>query len=89
MKWPDIHTEEGLSNEEALHFLELFGPNKLEQEEQNVFLQVRLGQFQFLPAADLISCGQFLSFMWNPLLWAMEGAALIAIALSNGEEESQ
>ncbi|GAA5856638.1 hypothetical protein JCM9279_006015 [Rhodotorula babjevae] len=28
---------------------------------------------------------QFLSFMWNPLSWVMEGAALVAIALSNGE----
>ncbi|KAM0749736.1 plasma membrane ATPase [Meredithblackwellia eburnea MCA 4105] len=27
---------------------------------------------------------QFLSFMWNPLSWVMEGAALVAIALSNG-----
>ncbi|KAJ9101715.1 hypothetical protein QFC21_003054 [Naganishia friedmannii] len=28
---------------------------------------------------------QFLSFMWNPLSWVMEGAALVAIALSNGQ----
>jgi H+-transporting ATPase len=27
---------------------------------------------------------QFLSFMWNPLSWVMEGAALVAIVLSNG-----
>jgi H+-transporting ATPase len=27
---------------------------------------------------------QFLSFMWNPLSWVMEAAALVAIALSNG-----
>jgi H+-transporting ATPase len=27
---------------------------------------------------------QFLSFMWNPLSWVMEGAAIVAIALSNG-----
>jgi hypothetical protein len=30
---------------------------------------------------------QFLSFMWNPLSWVMEGAALVAIALSNGGGE--
>ncbi|BGP58651.1 hypothetical protein JCM8202_006372 [Rhodotorula sphaerocarpa] len=30
---------------------------------------------------------QFLSFMWNPLSWVMEGAALVAIALSNGNGE--
>ncbi|KAJ7688665.1 hypothetical protein B0H17DRAFT_938023, partial [Mycena rosella] len=28
---------------------------------------------------------QFLSFMWNPLSWVMEAAALVAIAFSNGE----
>jgi H+-transporting ATPase len=33
--------------------------------------------------ADLLF--QFLSFMWNPLSWVMEAAALVAIALSNGE----
>ncbi|TCD67347.1 plasma membrane H+-ATPase [Steccherinum ochraceum] len=59
-------SEEGLNGEEAKRRLELFGPNKLESEEQNAFLQ-------------------FLSFMWNPLSWVMEAAALVAIALSNGE----
>ncbi|EMD32183.1 ATPase [Gelatoporia subvermispora B] len=58
--------ENGLSSEEAQRRLELFGPNRLESEEQNAFLQ-------------------FLSFMWNPLSWVMEGAALVAIVLSNGE----
>ncbi|KAJ7032406.1 hypothetical protein C8F04DRAFT_959106 [Mycena alexandri] len=58
--------ENGLSPDEAVRRLELFGPNKLEQEDQNPFLQ-------------------FLSFMWNPLSWVMEAAALVAIALSNGE----
>ncbi|KAL0959831.1 hypothetical protein HGRIS_011508 [Hohenbuehelia grisea] len=58
--------ENGLSQEEADRRLELFGPNKLESEEQNAFLQ-------------------FLSFMWNPLSWVMEAAAIVAIALSNGE----
>ncbi|TFK38226.1 plasma membrane H+-transporting ATPase [Crucibulum laeve] len=58
--------ENGLTQEEAERRLELFGPNKLESEEQNAFLQ-------------------FLSFMWNPLSWVMEAAALVAIALSNGQ----
>ncbi|EPQ52391.1 plasma membrane H+-transporting ATPase [Gloeophyllum trabeum ATCC 11539] len=58
--------DKGLTKEEAQRRLEIFGPNKLEQEEQNAFLQ-------------------FLSFMWNPLSWVMEGAALVAIVLSNGE----
>ncbi|KAI6000304.1 hypothetical protein F5J12DRAFT_845193 [Pisolithus orientalis] len=57
--------ENGLSTDEAQRRLDIFGPNKLEQEEQNAILQ-------------------FLSFMWNPLSWVMEGAALVAIALSNG-----
>lgn len=32
--------DNGLSTEEAQRRIELFGPNKLEQEEQNAFLQV-------------------------------------------------
>lgn len=28
---------------------------------------------------------QFLSFMWNPLSWVMEAAAIVSIALANGE----
>ncbi|KAJ7094405.1 hypothetical protein C8R44DRAFT_645477 [Mycena epipterygia] len=58
--------EYGLPPEEVDRRLGLFGPNKLEQEDQNPFLQ-------------------FLSFMWNPLSWVMEAAALVAIAFSNGE----
>lgn len=27
---------------------------------------------------------KFLSFMWNPLSWVMEAAAIMAIALANG-----
>lgn len=34
--------ENGLSEDEAKRRLELFGPNKLESEEQNAFLQVRI-----------------------------------------------
>ncbi|EDR02588.1 plasma membrane H+-transporting ATPase [Laccaria bicolor S238N-H82] len=59
-------TAEGLNHEEAQRRLKLFGPNKLESEEQNPFLQ-------------------FLSFMWNPLSWVMEAAALVAIVLSNSQ----
>lgn len=59
-------TDEGLTGEQCAERLAIFGPNKLESEEQNAFLQ-------------------FLSFMWNPLSWVMEAAALVAIALSNGE----
>ena len=31
---------------------------------------------------------KFLGFMWNPLSWVMEVAALMAIALSNGQVSS-
>ncbi|ORX37107.1 plasma membrane H+ ATPase [Kockovaella imperatae] len=61
-------TEGGLTEAEAQNRIGIFGPNKLEEKKENVFLQ-------------------FLSFMWNPLSWVMEGAALVAIALSNGEGE--
>ncbi|WVQ65403.1 plasma-membrane proton-efflux P-type ATPase [Kwoniella botswanensis] len=60
--------EGGLTEAEATDRIGIFGPNKLEEKKENVFLQ-------------------FLSFMWNPLSWVMEGAALVAIALSNGEGE--
>ncbi|KAI9323117.1 E1-E2 ATPase-domain-containing protein [Dichotomocladium elegans] len=59
-------SKDGLSSEEAARRIEKFGPNKLEQKEQNPFLQ-------------------FLSFMWNPLSWVMEMAAIVSIALANGE----
>lgn len=58
--------EEGLTSEEALRRVEIFGPNKLETKETNAFLQ-------------------FLGFMWNPLSWVMEAAAIVAIALANGQ----
>ena len=28
---------------------------------------------------------KFLGFMWNPLSWVMEAAAIMAIALANGK----
>jgi H+-transporting ATPase len=58
--------DKGLTEEEAVRRIGIFGPNKLEAKKENAFLQ-------------------FLSFMWNPLSWVMEGAALVAIALSNGQ----
>lgn len=33
-------TDNGLTNEEAKRRFDIFGPNKLEQEDQNPFLQV-------------------------------------------------
>jgi H+-transporting ATPase len=37
-----------------------------------------------LPEKEVNKCLQFLSFMWNPLSWVMEMAAIVAIILSNG-----
>ncbi|KAL2925800.1 ATPase 8 plasma membrane-type, partial [Bienertia sinuspersici] len=58
-------TRQGLSSEEGLKRLGLFGPNKLEEKEESKILK-------------------FLGFMWNPLSWVMEAAAVMAIALANG-----
>jgi H+-transporting ATPase len=73
---------EGLADEEAQRRIELFGPNKLEEKHVNPFLQV--GHFPLSVFQDL-TVSQFLSFMWNPLSWVMEAAALVAIVLSNGQ----
>ena len=32
---------------------------------------------------------KFLGFMWNPLSWVMEAAAIMAIALANGKEKGK
>lgn len=45
-------TEEGLDDEEANRRLGLFGPNKLEQEEQNPILQVCISIFRSTIADD-------------------------------------
>ncbi|GBG30539.1 Plasma membrane ATPase [Hondaea fermentalgiana] len=39
-----------------------------------------------LPETETNKCLQFLSFMWNPLSWVMEAAAIVAIVLSNGPQ---
>jgi H+-transporting ATPase len=54
----------------------------LEQEES----ERRIGLFgpNKLESVEQNAFLQFLSFMWNPLSWVMEAAALVAIALSNG-----
>jgi hypothetical protein len=53
----------GLGTEEAKRRLNLFGPNQLEQEEQNAFLQVsaqfllRIHLPSFLAYSSLVLCG--------------------------------
>lgn len=58
-------SKEGLSSEEGMKRLEIFGANKLEEKSENKILK-------------------FLGFMWNPLSWVMESAAIMAIVLANG-----
>lgn len=58
-------TKEGLTAEEGLKRLQVFGPNKLEEKKESKVLK-------------------FLGFMWNPLSWVMELAAIMAIAMANG-----
>ncbi|CAL5440298.1 unnamed protein product [Camellia sinensis] len=63
-------TKEGLTSEEGQHRLEIFGPNKLEEKKAKFYLESKLLKF--------------LGFMWNPLSWVMECAAIMAIVLANG-----
>jgi len=44
-------TDAGLSQEEATRRLEIFGPNRLEQNEQNPFLQVSIRLSSSFPSA--------------------------------------
>lgn len=58
-------TREGLTSDEAQRRLVEYGPNKLVQEKTT-----RLDRLKV-----------FLGFMWNPLSWAMEAAAILSIVL--------
>ncbi|KAJ2751072.1 ATPase 3, plasma membrane-type, partial [Coemansia nantahalensis] len=59
------------------------GPEGLTQAEATA----RLAKFgpNKLPEKKVNPILMFLSFMWNPLSWVMEAAAIVAIALSNGQ----
>ncbi|KAJ1944667.1 ATPase 4, plasma membrane-type, partial [Linderina pennispora] len=59
------------------------GPGGLTQSEA----EARVAKFgeNKLPEKKVNPLLMFLSFMWNPLSWVMEAAALVAIALSNGQ----
>ncbi|CAI0555862.1 unnamed protein product, partial [Linum tenue] len=65
-------TREGLSSDEGANRLQIFGPNKLEEK--------KVCSSPFFESKVL----KFLGFMWNPLSWVMEAAAIMAIALANG-----
>jgi hypothetical protein len=66
--------ENGLSPEEAQRRLELFGPNKLESEEQNPFLQV--SQFFLYPSPHQSVCGSVLMFAFAVLEFHVESPVL-------------
>ncbi|PKI78027.1 hypothetical protein CRG98_001647 [Punica granatum] len=66
-------SREGLTTEAAEERLNIFGHNKL--EEKKAPIHFRFQESKFL---------KFLGFMWNPLSWVMEAAAIMAIALANG-----
>ncbi|KAJ1857954.1 hypothetical protein GGH12_000600 [Coemansia sp. RSA 1822] len=59
------------------------GPEGLTQSEA----EARIEKFgpNRLPEKKVNPLFLFLSFMWNPLSWVMEAAAIVAIALSNGQ----
>ena len=76
--------DEGLTDDEAHRRIDLFGPNELEEKHVNPFLQVRHSP-PLWTLLLILTVSQFLSFMWNPLSWVMETAAIVAIVLSNGQ----
>ena len=65
-------TEEGLTDEESARRLAIFGPNKLESEEQNAFLQVGHSLGCFFSLANTLrdsfsaSCGTLFRGSWKP-----------------------
>ncbi|CAN1748371.1 ATPase 7, plasma membrane-type, partial [Linum perenne] len=69
-------SRDGLTLDEVEKRLQLFGHNKL--EEKRVSLLFSLQENKIL---------KFLSFMWNPLSWVMEAAAIMAIALAHGDNK--
>jgi H+-transporting ATPase len=79
--------DQGLTTWEAQRRLDIFGPNQLERCDQNLLFQVSPPRLHSTSQSteEAPPIVQFLSFMWNPLSWVMEAAALLAIALPNGE----
>ncbi|KAG5381326.1 hypothetical protein IGI04_029168 [Brassica rapa subsp. trilocularis] len=80
-------TREGLTSDEGHTRLEIFGPNKLEEKKANTLTKTFLYHFisvSCLPRNPESKILKFLGFMWNPLSWVMELAAIMAIALANG-----
>lgn len=76
--------------------LDMFGYNKLEEKKvikgkrRTSLFSVYCLIFLMMTNNDWLFCKQeskilkFLGFMWNPLSWVMEAAAIMAIALAHG-----
>lgn len=87
-------TRKGLSSDAVKQRLDLFGFNKLEEKKVGLsLLPVSITHcftslFPELTFSALIyqesKILKFLGFMWNPLSWVMEAAAIMSIALANG-----
>jgi H+-transporting ATPase len=86
---------QGLTSADGNGRLEIFGRNKLEEKkvriQNRVFDQERVCVFWVSRTYKICEIGvqeskllKFLGFMWNPLSWVMEAAAIMAIALANG-----
>uniref|UniRef100_J3L014 Cation-transporting P-type ATPase N-terminal domain-containing protein n=1 Tax=Oryza brachyantha TaxID=4533 RepID=J3L014_ORYBR len=79
-------TEKGLTTDEGNERAAVFGPNKLEEKKVRLFFPFfgvdLMGVLSDLGVESRIL--KFLGFMWNPLSWVMEVAAIMAIALANG-----
>jgi H+-transporting ATPase len=79
-------TEEGLTTERSSAVLAFSVPTNSRARKNNPILQVRKSSVALLSPFSRPTCFFHSSFpfMWNPLSWVMEAAAIVAIALSNG-----
>ena len=91
-------TREGLSSEQVQQRLDLFGYNKLEEKKvksqtsmllvsyflSKLLLRFLIDSFYTLMLVQESKILKFLGFMWNPLSWVMEAAALMAIGMAHG-----
>lgn len=72
---------DGLTDEEAAHRLAVFGENMIHEHKKNELL-VFLGYSRTADHYFILFMANYCNrFYWNPLSWAMEAAAIIAITL--------
>jgi len=87
----------GLSSSGAAERLQLFGANRLQEKRVSspfwipiICILNSCYIFPMIPFPFMYVLWQenkvlkFLSFMWNPLSWVMEAAAVMALVLANG-----